>query len=72
MSQSERQEKVLAREIARSAFGEGLSALRRDFSGWRVDRDGVPYENGTFDLTASGPSIGPVTLTATGHLRSAD
>lgn len=65
-SQAARQEKVLARQIAQSAFQDGLAELRRDFENWRVDRENVAYENGTFDLSASGPSTGPVSLTAVG------
>lgn len=66
-SQAVRQKQVLARQIARSAFEMGMSELRRDFQSWRVQRQEVPYEGGTFDLTASGPSSGPVTLVAVGH-----
>lgn len=66
-SQAARQEKVLARQIATSAFEMGISELRRDFENWRVQRSGVSYEGGTFDLTATGPTGGPVDLTAEGH-----
>ncbi|MFB6229654.1 MAG: hypothetical protein ABEL04_00735 [Salinibacter sp.] len=66
-SQVTRQETVLARQIALSAFEMGLSNLKRDFTSWRVQRTEVAYEGGTFDLTASGPSSGPVSLTAVGH-----
>jgi hypothetical protein len=65
--QAERQKTVLARQIAASAFEMGMSELRRDYDGWRAQREGVPHENGTFDLVASGPSTGPVSLTATGR-----
>lgn len=64
--QSSRQGKVLARQIATSAFEMGLSELERDFENWRVDRADVPHEGGTFDLTSTGPSSGPVSLTAIG------
>lgn len=67
-SQAERQEKVLARQIALSAFDMGLAELQRDYAGWRVQRTDVPHQNGTYDLTASGPSGGPVSLIAKGHL----
>lgn len=66
-SQANRQKQVLAREIARSAFEMGVSELRRDFENWRVDRTQVEHEGGYFDLKASGPSSGPVTLTAVGY-----
>lgn len=66
-SQAHRQKQVLAREIARSAFEMGVSELRRDFENWRVDRTQVEHEGGYFDLEASGPSGGPVSLTAVGY-----
>lgn len=69
--QAARQESVLARQIAKSAFGKGLSALRRDYDDWREERSGVPHRNSTFDLSASGPSAGPVALSATGRLGGA-
>lgn len=66
-SQANRQKQVLAREIARSAFEMGISELRRDFENWRVDRTQVQHEGGYFDLEASGPTSGPVSLTAVGY-----
>lgn len=69
--QVERQEKILAREIANSAFEMGLSELRRDFEGWRVEQTDVPHEGGTYDVAATGPSLGPVTLEAIGRYGSA-
>ncbi len=66
-AQAERQRGVIAREIARSAFEMGKSKLRRNFEGWRVDRTQVEHEGGYFDLSSSGPSGGPVTLTAVGY-----
>lgn len=66
-SQAARQEKVLARQISRSAFKMGVSELRRDYENWRVERGNVSYEGGTFDLSAAGPSQGPVSLTAVGY-----
>lgn len=70
--QAERQRSVLARQIAQSAFDKGISALRRDYDDWRESRTGVPHENGSFDVSASGPSAGPVALTATGYLDGAE
>lgn len=69
--QAEREAVVIARQIARSAFNTGLSQLKQDFNSYRVDRTGVPYEHGTFDLSASGPAGGPVALTATGTYEGA-
>lgn len=66
-SQADRQKQVLAREIARSAFEVGVSKLRRNFEGWRVDTSQVEHEGGFFDLTADGPSTGPVLLEAVGY-----
>lgn len=66
-SQALRQKQVLARQIARSAFEMGMAELRRDFENWRVQREEVPHEGGSFDLTASGPSGGPVTLSVVGR-----
>lgn len=66
-SQAARQEKVLARQIARSAYGLGLSELRRDVKNYRTEQRGVEYDSGTYDLTVSGPTSGPVTLRAVGH-----
>lgn len=66
-SQAERQKKVLARQIARSAFDMGISELRRNFDNWRVDRTQVEHEGGHYDLSASGPSSGPVALVAVGY-----
>lgn len=65
--QTDRQEKVLARRIANSAFEMALSELRRDFKHWRTEREDIAHEGGTYDLTASGPSTGPVSLTAVGR-----
>lgn len=65
-SQGFRQEQVLAREIARSAFEMGLSKLRRDFN-WRTDRKQVEHEGGYFDLTVHGDSSSPVSLTVVGY-----
>lgn len=69
--QAARQRSVLARQIAKSAFDKGISALRRDYDDWRKERTGIPHQNGTFDLEASGPSTGPVLLEATGHFDGA-
>lgn len=65
--QVERQKEAIARQIARSAFGLGVSQLKIDFETWRVDRTNVDYEKGTFDLSSSGAAEGPVTLTAVGN-----
>lgn len=65
--QAARQEKVLAREIANSAFEMGVSELKRDFENWRASRTDVPHEGGSYDLSASGSTNGPVSLVALGH-----
>lgn len=71
--QAERERTVIARQIARSAFGVAESELQRSFEDWRVDRTGVAFDNassfttGSFDLRSTGPSAGPVAITATGH-----
>jgi len=65
-AQADRQKKVLARQIARSAFEMGISELQRDFH-WRANRSGVEHEGGQFDLTVHGDSSSPVSLTAVGH-----
>lgn len=70
--QGERQEEILARQIARSAFNLGRSELKQSFGTWRVNREDVEYEKGTFDLMSSGPSEGPVTLTAVGTYRGTE
>lgn len=66
-SQSARQEKVLARQIANSAFEMGTSELRRDYEGWRVDRNSVSHEGGSYDVSATGPPNGPVWLEVFGR-----
>lgn len=66
-SQAERQEIILARQIAQSAFEMGVSELRRDFQNWRVERSQIAHRGGTFDLTVAGSSGGPVSLTAVGN-----
>ncbi|MCS3682791.1 hypothetical protein [Salinibacter ruber] len=70
-SQADRQEIILARQIAQSAFEMGVSELRRDFQNWRVERSQIAHRGGTFDLTATGPSGGPVSLTAVGNFGDA-
>lgn len=65
-SQAERQKQVLARQIAESAFEMGMSELRRDYAHWRAQRRNVPYEDGSFDLTAMDTRDG-VSLTVKGH-----
>lgn len=65
-AQADRQEKILARQIAGSAFEMGVSELRRDFN-WRTDRTGVDYEGGQFDLAVQGDSSSPVSISAIGH-----
>lgn len=50
--QVERQEKVLARQIARSAFNIATSKIKQDFEGWRVSRTGVEHDGGAYDVIA--------------------
>lgn len=71
-SQVTRQEQVLARQIARSAFERAVSELRRDARNGNdltiesATGEPIEYEGGFFTLEESGPVEGPVVITATG------
>lgn len=70
-NEAEREEAIIARQIARSAFNRGLSTLKQNFGTSREDLTDVPYEGGSFDLTSTGPSGGPVDLTVVGKYNDA-
>lgn len=72
MKTASHEESVLAREIAISAYNEGISEVRRDFANWRETYTDRPYQQGTYDLAATGPAEGPVTITAVGRFGSAE
>lgn len=71
-SQATRQEQVLARQIARSAFERAVSELRRDaqngddLSIESATGEPVEHNGGSFTLEENGPAEGPVVVTATG------
>jgi len=59
-------EKVIANEIAQSAYNLALSRLSRDYTSWRPSQTDVSYQGGSYDLTVEGPADGPVDITVEG------
>lgn len=64
--QGDYQEELLARRMAQSGLDMALSKTHRDFDNWRSGYDTTSYKSGTFAVNASGPTTGPVVLTAEG------
>lgn len=71
--QTERQGTVIARQIARSAFEQGMSTVKRNFDTVLLGTQEGSYEQGTYVLTLDTTSSGGtrvVTITAEGTYRS--
>jgi hypothetical protein len=68
--QAERQETVIARQIARSAFDDGMSRVRRDFEDIADGSESGSYEKGdyrlTYDVDNAGTKDKEVHITAEG------
>lgn len=68
--QAERQGTVIARQIARSAFNDGISEVRRDFEGISDDSKTGTYEQGEYrleyDVSNAGTENKSVLITAEG------
>ncbi|MCH8962235.1 MAG: hypothetical protein IH820_13185, partial [Bacteroidetes bacterium] len=65
--QSNFEEKIVAQEIAASAYNSGVSELRRDYGNWRQVVIDKPYQGGHYNLSFSGPAEGPVEAVVEGH-----
>ncbi|MBN4056412.1 hypothetical protein JYT20_01690, partial [Rhodothermus sp. AH-315-K08] len=63
---------VLAREIAQSGFNRIESRVRRDFNGHRAQLSGLDHPKGELDITATGSSGSPVSISATGYFEDAE
>lgn len=68
---TEYEERVLARELAHSAFNLLVSRVIRNFSTYRDEIGERAYGDGMYSLSATGERKGPITLTAFGEVGSA-
>lgn len=69
--QASYEETVVAHEIALSAFNTTVSEVKRGFEDWRDQQNLVSYQGGTFDVTTTGPTEGPVDLAVIGYFGNA-
>ncbi len=69
--QSEFEKKIIAQEIATSAFNSGVSKVRRDFENWRQVVVNQPYQGGHYNLSFSGPAGEPVEAVVEGYFGDA-
>lgn len=60
--------RFLAREIARSAMNTAVAQARRDFANAdQISYEGIAYQEGEYDLSASRPTPGTIELIAEGR-----
>ena len=69
--QSEFEEKIIAQEIATSAFNSVVSEVRRNFENWRQVVTDKSYQGGYYNLSVTGPIDGPVEVLVEGHFGGA-
>ncbi|MFB3131894.1 MAG: hypothetical protein ACE10K_05155, partial [Rhodothermales bacterium] len=69
--QSNFEEKIVAQEIAASAYNSGVSEVRRDFENWRQVVIDQPYQGGHYNLSLSGPPEGPIEVVVEGYFGDA-